>query len=206
MENYLVLLEEEGISEEERLKYINAVEKSERKISFLVEKFMLSARLESQIIQIHKSTSNLKETVAQAIFQVYKKAQEKDIYIDLQENENDEWMVLHDKNWICECVYNLLDNSIKYSKVGQQITVSMKNNEMFTQISVEDNGIGISQDEENRIFKLYYRGKNTTGYEGFGIGLYITNEIVRKHDGFMRVSRKENGLIMSIFLPKTGTL
>lgn len=39
---------------------------SERKISFLVEKFMLSARLESQIIQIHKSTSNLKETVAQA--------------------------------------------------------------------------------------------------------------------------------------------
>ena len=93
MENYLVLLEEEGISEEERLKYINAVEKSERKISFLVEKFMLSARLESQIIQIHKSTSNLKETVAQAIFQVYKKAQEKDIYIDLQENENDEWMV-----------------------------------------------------------------------------------------------------------------
>ena len=61
---------------------------------------MLSARLESQIIQIHKSTSNLKETVAQAIFQVYKKAQEKDIYIDLQENENDEWMVLHDKNWI----------------------------------------------------------------------------------------------------------
>ena len=205
MENYLVLLEEEGISEEERLKYINAVEKSERKISFLVEKFMLSARLESQIIQIHKSTSNLKETVAQAIFQVYKKAQEKDIYIDLQENEN-EWMVLHDKNWICECVYNLLDNSIKYSKAGQQITVSMKNNEMFTQISVEDNGIGILQDEENRIFKLYYRGKNTTEYEGFGIGLYITNEIVRKHDGFMRVSRKENGLIVSIFLPKTGTL
>ena len=205
MENYLVLLEEEGISEEERLKYINAVEKSERKISFLVEKFMLSARLESQIIQIHKSTSNLKETVAQAIFQVYKKAQEKDIYIDLQENEN-EWMVLHDKNWICECVYNLLDNSIKYSKAGQQITVYMKNNEMFTQISVEDNGIGILQDEENRIFKLYYRGKNTTEYEGFGIGLYITNEIVRKHDGFMRVSRKENGLIVSIFLPKTGTL
>ena len=98
MENYLVLLEEDGISEEERLKYINAVEKSERKISFLVEKFMLSARLESQIIQIHKSTSNLKETVAQAIFQVYKKAQEKDIYIDLKENENDEWMVSHDKN------------------------------------------------------------------------------------------------------------
>lgn len=55
MENYLVLLEESGISEEERLKYISAVEKSERKISFLVEKFMLSARLESQIIQIHKS-------------------------------------------------------------------------------------------------------------------------------------------------------
>ena len=73
-------------------------------------------------------------------------------------------------------------------------------------ISVEDNGIGISQDEENRIFKLYYRGKNTTGYEGFGIGLYITNEIARKHDGFMRVCRKENGLIMSIFLPKTVTL
>ena len=212
MENYLVLLEEEGISEEERLKYINAVEKSERKISFLVEKFMLSARLESQIIQIHKSTSNLKETVAQAIFQVYKKAQEKDIYIDLQENENDEWMVLHDKNWICECVYNLLDNSIKYSKVGQQITVSMKNNEMFTQISVEDNGIGISQDEENRIFKLYYRGKNTTGYEGYGIehvtdahALVIINKsgmTIRLHGADMRVMGRATQGVKLINLEK----
>lgn len=206
METYLALLEENEISNEEKRGYVKSVESAEEKIKFLVEKFMLAARMENRIIQIHKYNVNLKETVAEAVFQVYKKAEKKRIYIEVEEKtDRENKCVPHDKNWICESIYNLLDNSIKYSPEGSKITVSIKDNEMFTEISVEDEGIGIDPEDSNKIFQLYYRGKNATKQDGFGMGLFITREIVKKHEGFIRVKQKETGLIMSIFLPKTGT-
>ncbi len=201
METYLALLEDDSVTEEKQT-YLKAVTNSEQKIHFLIEKFMIAARMENRIIQIHKQILDLKETVAEAIFQVYQKAQVKKIYIEIQEEKDIEKMVLHDKNWICESIYNLLDNSIKYSPENSKIMVCMEDNEMFTEIRVEDEGIGITPKEENKIFQLYYRGENTYQQEGFGMGLFITREIVKKHDGFMRVKRKNKGLAMSIFLPK----
>lgn len=205
METYLALLEETSATEEEKQSYLKSVMNAEQKIHFLIEKFMIAARMENRIIQIHKRVLDLKETVAEAVFQVYQKAQKKKIYIEVQEEKGREKLVWHDKNWMCESIYNLLDNSIKYSPEDSKIIVHMKDNEMFTEISIEDEGIGIAPEEENKIFQLYYRGENTYEQEGFGMGLYITREIVKKHDGFMRVKRKKQGLLMSIFLPKAGT-
>ena len=70
---------------------------------------------------------------------------------------------------------------------------------------MEDEGIGIEKDEENKIFQIYYRGKNISGEEGYGMGLFITREIIKKHDGFLKAKRRKQGLSISIFLPKTGT-
>lgn len=206
METYLALLEEEEITNEEKRVYVKSVENAEEKIKFLVEKFMLAARMENKIIQIHKYNMNLKETVAEAVFQVYKKAEKKNIYIEIEEKtDRENKCVPHDKNWICESIYNLLDNSIKYSPKNSKIIVSIKDNEMFSEISVEDEGIGIDPEDSNKIFHLYYRGENATKQDGFGMGLFITREIVKKHEGFIRVRPKEKGLIISIFLPKAGT-
>lgn len=199
----LTLLEDNRIEEAEKETYIKAVEKSENKLHFLIEKFIVAARLENQIIQIHKCDSNLKETVAQAVFQVRKKAEEKNINIIVQGEDADK-KVIHDRNWLCEAIYNLLDNSIKYSPVSTDIVVTLISNEMFSEIRIEDSGTGIEKGEENKIFQLYYRGKNVSNEEGYGMGLFITREIVQKHDGFMKVKRKDSGLIMSIILPKAG--
>ena len=204
METYLALLEDNSIGDAEKETYIKAVEKSENKLHFLIEKFIVAARLENQIIQIHKCDSNLKETVAQAVFQVRKKAEEKNINIVIQGEDADK-KVLHDRNWLCEAIYNLLDNSIKYSPMSMDIIVKLTSNEMFSEICVEDNGIGIKKGEENKIFQLYYRGTNISNQEGYGMGLFIAREIVQKHDGFIKVKRKNSGLTLSIVLPKAGT-
>src|SRR5699024_274107 len=113
--------------------------------------------------------------------------------------------VLHDRNWICEAVYNLLDNSIKYSPDSSDIIIDLIDNEMFSEIKVEDFGTGIKKGEENNIFQLYYRGSNISDQEGYGMGLFITREIIQKHGGYIKAKRKENGLIMSVVLPKAGT-
>ena len=72
-------------------------------------------------------------------------------------------------------------------------------------VEISTSILSVKKGEENKIFQLYYRGKNVSNEEGYGMGLFITREIVQKHDGFMKVKRKDSGLIMSIILPKAGT-
>lgn len=204
MESYLALLDDE-VRVKSQKEYLEAVKCSEEKIKFLTERFILAARMEHNIIQIHKIPSDLKETVARAVFQVYKKAERKEIFIEVRDERIDKCMIRHDANWLSEAVYNLLDNSVKYSPKKTCITIFLRANEMFSEICVEDEGIGIAKDEENKIFQIYYRGKNISGEEGYGMGLFITREIIKKHDGFLKAKRRKQGLSISIFLPKTGT-
>lgn len=205
METYLALVDDERTPQSEKKVYIQSVESAEQKIKFLVEKFIIAARMENRIIQIHKFPQDLKQTVAESVFQVYKSAEKKQIYIEIKEKNKTDYNVSHDRNWLCEGIYNLLDNSIKYSPNGSRVQVLLDDNEMFTEISVEDEGIGIEPGEENKIFQLYYRGNNILGQKGYGMGMFITRQIITAHDGFMRVTRKEQGLKVSIFLPKVGT-
>lgn len=205
IETYITLLDKQDTVGEEEKTYIQAIENAEQKINFLVNQYILAARMENRIIQIHKFEQDMKETIAQAIFGVYRKAEKKQINIILNEDNNPERLVNHDRNWICESIFNLLDNSIKYSPENTTIIVTLRNNEMFTEIEIADEGIGISPDEDNKVFQPYYRGTNITNQEGHGLGMFITNQIVKKHNGFMRIKHKEVGLIVSIFLPKMGT-
>ena len=199
MEGYLQLLEEEGNSREQELSYVEAIAVSEKRIRFLTESFIKMARLESKVIQIKKESTALKGTLLKSILQARAGAEEKGINIRLQMDES--LQIDHDANWLSEAVFNLLDNSIKYSPDHSNIDITARMNEMFAEIAVRDFGMGIEQGEENLIFQRFYRGKKITSQEGFGLGLYLTREIVLQHQGFMKVSVQEQGLKISIFLP-----
>lgn len=199
MEGYLQLLEEGTGSRERESAYIDAIAVSERRIRFLTESFIKMARLESKVIQIKKESADLKKTLLRSILQVQGAAVEKKIDIRLQMDEN--LRISHDANWLSEAVFNLLDNSIKYSSSSSYVDMKAEVNEMFAEISVTDSGMGIEQGEENLIFQRFYRGKKVTSQEGFGLGLYLTREIVLQHQGFMKVTRLEEGMKISIFLP-----
>ena len=115
--------------------------------------------------------------------------------------EQEELCVSHDAKWLGEAVYNLLDNSVKYSPNGSKIEIKISKNEMFAQIAVRDFGVGIEHEELNLIFQRFYRGKRAENQPGFGLGLYLAREIVLQHGGFMKAKEKEKGLEISIFLP-----
>lgn len=198
MEVYLDMLAEDSDSEEERRFCIEAVAASEGRIRFLTEAFIKMARLESRIIQIKKESLDLRDTLLKSILQAKALSDERQIQIRLT---GEEIQIPHDANWLGEAVYNLLDNSVKYSKADSCIEVSTVQNDMFVQIAVRDYGIGIREEEENLIFQRFYRGKRVTVEEGFGLGLYLTREIILQHGGFVKARRKEPGLEISVYLP-----
>lgn len=199
MEGYLELLQEEELSREEKEIYLEALCASEARIRFLTEGFIKISRLENHVVQIKKEQGDLTATVLNSLLQVRKYAQEKQIIFSVQGEEG--LCVSHDAKWLGEAVYNLLDNSVKYSQNGGKVEINISKNEMFAQISVRDFGIGIEHEEMNLIFQRFYRGKRAEKQPGFGLGLYLAREIVLQHGGFMKAKEKEAGLEISIFLP-----
>ena len=199
IQNYLELLDSEELTPDQRKRYLQAIKQSEERLSFLTEGFIKMSRFENELIQLHPNSTEVRETVLQAVFEVSRKAEQKNIEIEVRQEK--ELQAKHDTNWLREAVFNILENSVKYSPENSQIIVSLTQNQMFTEISVRDYGIGIDPQEEADIFQRFYRGSRVTNQEGFGIGLYLSREIVLKHGGFIKVKRENPGLTVSVFLP-----
>ncbi|MCX8523906.1 ATP-binding protein [Chryseobacterium formosus] len=117
-------------------------------------------------------------------------------------------MILADREKIAQVLHNLIGNAIKYSPSDTSITVeylTMDQNNLI--IHIQDKGIGISEEDQERIFDRYYRVKdlNSRFIAGFGIGLYLSKEIIELHNGTIQVkSTKNEGTIFSIILPIDG--
>ena len=194
IKNYTELLQETLNTE-----YIKDLRTSEEQLCFLVESFIKTARLEQGIIQVHMQKENLVETILNALGQIQKKAEDKDIFFQVELPEK--IICEHDKNWMCEAFYNVFDNAVKYSKNNSVIDITMKQTEMFYKIQVRDYGIGIRDGEENKIFQRFYRGEQARGQEGCGIGLYLSREIVLLQKGIMKAKQMKPGLLIEVNLP-----
>ena len=158
------LLQEEEISREEKELYLEALCASETRIRFLTEGFIKMSRLENHRAD-KKRTGRFDSYALNSLLQMRKDAQEKQIVFSVQGEE--ELCVSHDAKWLGEAVYNLLDNSVKYSQNGSKIEIKISKNEMFAQITVRDFGVGIEHEELNLIFQRFYRGKRAENYSGF---------------------------------------
>ncbi|QYA24681.1 PAS domain S-box protein [Gramella sp. MT6] len=109
-----------------------------------------------------------------------------------------------DKDRIGQVLINLVTNAVKYSPVNQDIEVKIqKSAKNKVAVSVKDSGIGIDKENLKKIFKRFYRidFKNEDTYSGFGIGLYLANEIMKRHNGKISVeSEKGKGSIFTFTL------
>jgi two-component system, OmpR family, sensor histidine kinase ArlS len=110
-----------------------------------------------------------------------------------------------DKSLIKQAMRILIDNAMKYTPSGKQITISVSEADGFAQLSVQDEGIGIASDAVPKIFDRFFRADESraraTG--GTGLGLSIAKWITERHGGHMEVlSRQDIGTRISIVLPK----
>lgn len=113
--------------------------------------------------------------------------------------------VYGDKQRLEQVLLNYLSNAVKYSPRNPLIKVRVSRVEDFVQVGVSDNGIGIPQDMQNRIFERFFRVNNQSHqFQGLGIGLYISAEIIRRHNGKVWVNSEEGkGSTFYFRLPAT---
>ena len=196
---YTQLLGEQNLGEESR-DCLEALESQTEKLQMLIEALVKTSRLETGILELHTKPESLKNIVERSVEQYRPKADEKNIKLEAFTSDIS---AVCDAKWTEEAVCNLLDNAVKYTPDGGNITVRMSEYEIFCRIDVTDDGNGISEEEQPKIFGRFYRGKDVYNKQGVGIGLYLTRQIVSNEGGYMKVISSEgNGSTFSIFLQK----
>lgn len=94
-------------------------------------------------------------------------------------------VVRADRDKIGQVITNFLSNAIKYSPKGKQINASCKETGGMVEVSITDEGLGIAPEDQEKLFDRYYRieSEQTQNISGFGLGLYLSAEIVQRHNG-----------------------
>ena len=149
---------------------------------------------------IERRRKEAMEQIRIAVSQLEPKAGEKNISITLVPTDAE---AVFDAKWTEEAVFNLLDNAVKYTPAGGAVRVSASAYQMFSAIHVADNGPGIPEDEQPKVFQRFYRGLSNPTEEGVGIGLYLVRQIAEGQGGYVKVSSKPGeGSTFSLYLPR----
>jgi signal transduction histidine kinase len=150
------------------------------------------ARLDSGILDAgdfhHISLNNC---VADAIRIAEPLAKKKNIAISIA--LNNEITVLGDQSTLTEAILNLVENAIKYNHPGGFVAVELANREHFAELVVIDTGLGISIEDQERIFDRFYRSAAARNTEGSGLGLSIVRAIARTHQGDVTAEAQPDG-------------
>ncbi len=125
-----------------------------------------------------------------------------DSHTDHTHTDDTDLSARFDLRWTAEALANILDNAVKYSPDGGEITVRARDCDTFVRIDVVDHGRGIPEDELCNIWKRFWRGKNSCGLPGVGVGLYLTSRILSAEGGRVVAKSSPDGSTFSVFLTK----
>lgn len=190
LKGYLQLMQAKAVELEIPL-FANAVSRSLRQIDkmhTMIGSFLDMTRIEAQKLPLNFEVFNVSALLKEMAEDVKMLAPDFEILINL-----DQEITIHaDRDKIAQVLSNLLNNAVKYSGQGKQITLGCSIKAQETIFSVKDEGIGIKPHEITKLFERYYRieNKHTNMISGFGIGLYLCAEIVRLHHGRIWVESK----------------
>jgi len=190
------------LTQEERREFKEQEKQEIEKLETLLKELVDLSRLETHMIRLNPSKESLKKTIAGAVSQVYMKARNKDMEVQVDMEADME--ICHDRKWTEEALVNVLDNSVKYSGEHTTITVRVTPLAMNVLIEVEDEGIGIRTEELYQIYQRFYRGEDAkkTEEEGAGVGLYLARMILERQGGAIYAKQKApKGTVFRITLP-----
>ncbi|MNK11551.1 Sensor histidine kinase YycG [compost metagenome] len=166
----------------------------------LINGFLNVSRLESGKIHLNQTSFELNDLIAETIDDTKLLAKSHPIEFA----EGPKILITADKEKLGTVISNLLNNAVKYSPIGTLVTLSTEQTTDQVIIRVKDQGKGIQAHDLEKLFERYYRVESSENkhISGFGIGLYLSAEIIKRHEGKIWAESKLNeGTTFTVSLP-----
>lgn len=196
---YAGLLREQATGSDAML-LAEKIEKQSQKLEFFMKELVRSSYSEQEMISIHPQLVRVEEIMNTSCQIAELAALKKKIRIVQEETDA---VCYADKKWTTEALFNVLDNAVKYSPEHSWIELSVIVYESFVCIQVQDEGIGIREEEQGLVFERFYRSGAVSGEPGFGIGLYLVREVLSKQGGYVKLKSKIGaGTVVQLYLSR----
>jgi PAS domain S-box-containing protein len=182
------------------LRSLSTVNKQINKLTRLITDLLDVSKMESGRLSLNSFEFDLNDLIKETVDEVQHTSTQHDILY----TSAGSLTVYADRDRIAQVITNFLTNGIKYSPDSDRVDVVVSANDRVVTVAVRDYGIGINPEEQAKVFNRFYRveGRNEQTFSGFGIGLYVAAEIVRRHGGNVWVeSEKGNGSVFYFTLP-----
>lgn len=178
---------------------VHVIVNETERLSEMVEELLDFSRMQSGRFSLQCATMDILAELGDAVLIYEEKARKENIRIIYQEPEMLPF-VYGDKNRIRQVFINVIDNAIKYSNPGSTITVSAEEVGNMIQVTVTDNGVGISEADLPHVKTKFFKANHTR--RGSGIGLAVADEIISMHGGRLDITSELNvGTNVTITLP-----
>ena len=192
------------LADEERVKYYSSIIGNENKrMNAHVENILQMALVDKEHLNMNEQLLNVHDIIYHVSDPVRMQVEKRQGTLQLALAAENAFVV-GDETHLTNVVHNLLDNACKYSTQAPEIIIGTRNVRNGIIISVNDNGIGMSQDTQRKIFDKFYREQNGNihNVKGFGLGLAYVKSVVKKHHGTISVvSELGKGSTFEIYLP-----
>lgn len=199
---YCELLGEQPLGEE-AAGYVGALHSQTDKLKFLIDSLVKLSRLENGVLALSPVMGGVGPMLHDIAEQYAPKAAEKGLTLTVGDGCDDPEAVF-DRKWTEEAIGNIVDNAIKYTAEGG-VRISVSATELFQRIDISDTGIGISEEEQAKVFARFYRSQEVSDRQGVGIGLYLAREIIMAEGGYIRLTSEHGrGSVFSVYLSREG--
>jgi PAS domain S-box-containing protein len=186
--------------DERVLKILSRIKYQTENLQELVSDLLDVSRIQTGKLTFHKETFSLTELIDESVHVM----QETTLSHKITFNKKHKIAVQADKFRIYQVLTNLLTNAIKYSPEGGEVIIAVRKDAGKVTVSVSDSGIGITKEQQKKIFDRLYQvtdPKEKT-FPGLGMGLFISKEIIKRHKGNLWVeSQKDKGSTFYFSLP-----
>ena len=196
---YATLLQDDTLSAEERNEYINIIIRTTRELSHMTGNILSLSRLENQTIITDQESFHVDEQIRQCILLRETIWSEKNLVID---PDLDSIIWKGNRELTSHIWNNLLDNAIKFTPAGGEITIRASMDKDWLTVSFTDTGIGMTPEVKQRVFDKFYQGDTSHKKKGNGLGLALVRQIVTLYGGSVEVeSAPDMGSTFTVRLP-----
>jgi signal transduction histidine kinase len=185
-----LLREDIELSPARRRQLLEMIGSQGRRLTQITEDVLLASRLDRGDLNIEREPVDLGDLVRRAVETMREQAPES---VTLKTVPNGAATAIGDPDRIEQVLVNLIDNAVKYSPEGGEVTVSTASAAGRVRVEVADEGLGIPASEHDSVFEKFYRGSEGRAVTGTGLGLYICRELVRRMGGTIGVRSRLGG-------------
>ncbi|OGO82055.1 MAG: hypothetical protein A2Y18_08420 [Clostridiales bacterium GWD2_32_19] len=196
------VLFQDNVSEETYKEFLSDTNSEIDRLTEIINSLLVLVKLDRKVVPINAEMTNMNELLTDIIKRLKPLSDKRQIELiyDQEKDVNAEVDVVK----ITLALTNLIENAIKYNNDGGYVKIKLDGDHQNAYTSIEDNGIGIPEEEQNKVFERFYRIDKTRDRDtgGTGLGLAITQRTVLLHNGSIKLTSKENeGTIFLVRVP-----